>query len=149
MLLAIDPKTSSLAISLWSNGRLVRVVKAPVDSKMFEDLLRKGFWKYGKPTLVICEAPFVKLNIKTYGALMKVIGVIEYLCKRYGIPFKLIQPSAWQNKLLRPKGKKKFKREEIKSYSKLIATTVAKYIVKDDNEADAINIGYYYLKYKA
>jgi len=90
-----------------------------------------------KPSSVIIESPFARLNFKTYGQLMKFIGIIEMICFKQGIDFTQIAPTSVK-KLVGGRGNST-KEEVAEAIHLLYGVDISQLT---DNETDAIAIAH-------
>ena len=96
---------------------------------------------------MVVEDTYLWKNIKTlkvlerYGAIFPVLATAKFP----ELEVFRVTPQGWQSKILG--SSKKMDRKERKRLSIIVASDVAGREIKDDNEADAINIGRFFIYY--
>jgi len=92
--------------------------------------------------IVICEEPYHKMNIKTYGELCKEVGKISAICTICEKSFKTIRPVDWKRGLSvdnrTPENVKREIRHGLINELGFVASDMS------IDEQDAVLLGYYY-----
>ena len=139
MILACDPGTKMCAFALYENGELVATYKV----KSTFDKLKGFFSKLNLNDYVFAiEDQYLNLNVRTLKSLVEIRATVLTLARIYNAAKCLvIPPQKWQTVMLGVNIKSK--REQRKAVSCMVASSIAKQQIKDNDIADAICIGDY------
>ncbi len=139
MLLSCDPGTKTCAFALYENGELVATYK--VKSTFYK--LREFFSSLNISEYVFAiEDQYLNLNVRTLKTLVEIRATVLTLARIYNAAKCLvIPPQKWQTVMLGVSIKSK--REQRKAVSCLVASSIARQKIKDNDIADAICIGDY------
>lgn len=91
---------------------------------------------------VVAEGAFYRKSFSSIEYLLKLHGIAEYCAFMLGIPFQKMVTTAWRSECGFPRNFDKEGNLNFKELSKNFASTLLKRSVSDDNEADAVCIGY-------
>ena len=127
------------AFALYENKKLIAVYKI----KSTFDKLREFFSSLNLDEYVfVIEDQYLNLNVKTLKSLVEIRATVLTLAKIYNAAKCLvIPPQRWQTVMLGVNIKSK--REQRKTVSCMVASSIAKQQIKDNDIADAICIGDY------
>jgi len=95
------------------------------------------------PDVVTLEEVYYSRNKQVYNKLSKLQGVIINCLIEKDIEYEILMPSVWKNGIGIAKGKKTKREEEKRNSIKFVKDRYD--LEVDDNTADAICMGYYYL----
>lgn len=109
--------------------------------KTMTEKIKELIEKY-KPDHVVIEDIVVERNWHTFKVLAIIIGSVYGLCIDKGISYSCLSPSAWRNMI--DSGKKPRKRDELKVWGLNKVKMITNNTINDD-EADAILVGYAYI----
>ena len=139
MVLSCDPGTKTCAFALYENGKLVTTYKI----KSTFDKLKKFFSSLNLNDYVFAiEDQYLNLNVKTLKSLVEIRATVLTLAKIHNATKCLvIPPQKWQMVMLGVNIKAK--REQRKIVSCMVASSIAKQKIQDNDIADAICIGDY------
>jgi len=139
LILACDPGTKFCAFALYRDRKLIATYKI----KSTFDKLREFFSSLKvKNYVFIIEDQYLSLNVRTLKLLVEVRTTVLTLARIYNASKCLvIPPQKWQRAMLGVSIKSK--REQRKAVSCLVASSIAKRQIKDNDIADAICIGDY------
>lgn len=91
--------------------------------------------------IILAEGVFFQKGLRSIEYLLKLHGVAEYAAGLIGIPYEIITTATWRSKCHFPCNLTKEKKD-YKQLSLLFATELCGKEITDDNQADAICIGY-------
>ncbi len=139
MILSCDPGTKMCAFALYKNKDLVAVYKI----KSTFDSLKEFFSSLSLNEYVLAiEDQYLNLNVKTLKSLVEIRATVLTLARMYNaVNCIVIPPQRWQTVMLGVNIKSK--REQRKAVSCMVASSIAKQQIKDNDIADAICIGDY------
>lgn len=139
MILACDPGTKMCAFALYRDGKLFATYKI----KSTFDKLKDFFSGLGLDSYVFAiEDQYLNLNVRTLKSLVEIRATVLTLARIYNATKCLvIPPQKWQTVMLGVNIKSK--REQRKTVSCMVASSIAKQQIKDNDIADAVCIGDY------
>lgn len=142
VILGIDA-AKHCGISVVKDGKVIMatcfIAKGKDYDYMIADIKKhiEKLLKAYKPDYVILENVYGKKNLRVYGALSRLNGVLRNLFIERNQKYIVVEPSKWRAKLdINKKGDKKL--QAMKYASEYIGEEI-----KDDNIADAVSIGVY------
>ncbi len=146
--MAVDPSSKKMGWALYENGQYRK--SGVISPESFEDAVGKcGKVVDGLKALdwLVIEDTFYGKNIKTLKVLERFKAIFPVLAavKFVGVVTETVTPNQWQSKMLG--SSKNMDRKTRKQQSILVASDAAKKQIWDDNEADAVNIGRYFIIY--
>jgi hypothetical protein len=160
---ACDPDTVSPAFAIFSGGNLsywnalggkrlkIDRLKAegkiisPMGSLLSEVEVIIDQWQ---PDLLVIENQYLPpsadaaTRFRSLSRLISVRAMITAVFILAGIRHELVEPFSWQRSL----GGSRLGRDELKRLSMLKASDIARQDIQDHNLADAINLGFYWIK---
>jgi len=144
LLVSCDPGTKHCAFALFRNKKLIGYEKVKPTFKNIRDF----FDNIEDDFELVIEDQYLHLNPNTLVKLVTVRTMVVTLAKVAGAKnCVIVPPQRWQRTILGLHIKSK--REQRKRVSLMVASSVAKETIKDNDIADAICIGEYRLRVKA
>ena len=142
MVLACDPGTKMCAFALYKNGKLSATYKVKSTFNKLKDFfLSLNLSDY----IFVIEDQYLNLNVKTLKSLVEIRTTVLTLARVYNASKCLvIPPQKWQTVMLGVNIKAK--REQRKAVSCMVASSIAKQEIKDNDIADAVCIGDYVIR---
>jgi Holliday junction resolvasome RuvABC endonuclease subunit len=147
-LLSLDISTTETGYAVYKGNILTNSGTLKAKGRYAKDrypaftfLLDELFEKVS-PKEVVVEAAFYRNNFKTVSYLLKLQGHAEYLAIKKGSSFSSIETTLWRGLAGFPTNFKKTKTKDYKVLSMSKASEIAGRVITNDNEADAICIGY-------
>jgi len=134
---------SKPAYAIFNNRKLVKFSEISRQKKESMTKYARRLFnliKEENPDLVIVEGQYLDKNVNSMQQLIEYRSLIQAICYLQGIEVIVVQPSTWQGRVLG-----KFKKGTSKKWSVAKAKSVFNLDKITDNEADAINIGVYYI----
>jgi len=139
MIISIDP-ANVCGVALFDDTKLIDAWTLNYDLMAFKDYLTIKFLDR-----VVIEGQYYHRNIKTFMDIAEKRIAITTICQLYGIPYTVILPSKWQTILDISRTTPRAMRKEL---SLKHASAIAGMSIIDNNIADAINLGWYYITHK-
>jgi len=146
--LAVDPSSKRIGWAYYEGGEYQN--SGAIIPANFSDAVQKcgeTIKELARLDYMVVEDTYLWKNISTlkilerFGAIFPVLAVARF--EDVGI-FR-ITPQGWQSKMLG--ASKKLDRKDRKKLSIIVASDIAGRQIEDDNEADAINIGRFFIYY--
>jgi crossover junction endodeoxyribonuclease RuvC len=145
IILGIDPSTKGTGWCILKDDELVTYgilsFKQDTDRGEVLDLIYKGITKIleeYEPEVVVCEDQFVGKNVKTYGTLKEVVGVIRMAVYHNHVPMILYPPTTVKKTVC---GKGNAPKEDVAKYVNGKFGTD----IKENDITDSIGIGLTYI----
>ena len=162
MLLSLDTSLSSTGYAIFNDeGELIKYGRVQTDKKDYptEDMRINNMCNMIEYIIIeynidkiVCEDQFTSVNAKTILLLRKLIGAIMRTANKFGIDVTYYYPTAWRKILDINKGKAKDKKLMAYEYVTSKGFDIGEFKTtgkkKNDDIADAICIGFAYLKVK-
>ena len=153
ILLSLDTSTKDTGIGIFENGKFSRsqvidVSKVKDSTIRMNEMISSLYHLFDelKPAIIVAELTSVMRNPDTQRKLTMVLGAIMGKCIDMKCPYYFYRPSEWRS-IIKDKGEKlPRKREELKQWAIEKCHKLGYENVIDDNEAEAILIGYAYIK---
>ena len=150
-ILAMDISTTATGYAVYENETYLESGVLKCDGKYAKDRyyglcleIEKLFKKVGHVDTVVAEDTFYRRNFKDTKYIIKLHGHVEYLANKIGAKFDTIVTSTWRGILGFPTNFLKTPSEVYKALSIERATKLTGNTPSDDNEADAVCIGFSY-----
>lgn len=144
ILCACDPDTRTPAFALFEGMKLVesRLLKGRIEELLPEVRLLIETWH---PDFLVVENQFLPAvdalhRFRSVSRLVSARAMITAVFILSGIPYRIIEPFAWQQTL----GGARLGRDQLKQRSMLKASDIAREKVENHNLADAINLGFWF-----
>jgi hypothetical protein len=145
---ACDPDTDTPAFALFIDTGLLNWCLLRSKKRHWMHLLKVLLDEW-MPDLLLIENQYIPpgqgrepSRVQSIFSLVAARGMIQGAFLLAGIPAVLIEPFSWQKSL----GGSRLGRESLKRLSVIKASDIAGTPIENHNVADAINIGYYWVK---
>lgn len=151
-LISFDTSTTSTGYAIYISGRyiesnLLNFNYIKNTEQRIKEMILKIYEIIDKenPQIVVAEMTVVTRNAQAQRNLTMILGAIQGKCLQNNIFFYLFRPSEWRKLVNETNEKLPRKREELKSWSKMLV--YEKYSIPDLNDdiSDAILIGQAYI----
>jgi Holliday junction resolvasome RuvABC endonuclease subunit len=144
---ACDPDTVSPAFAIFSGGNLAywNAPRGRMDSLLSEVKVLIEQWQ---PDLLVIENQYLPPSadaarrFRSLSRLISARAMITAVFVLAGIRHELVEPFSWQRSL----GESRLGRDELKRLSMLKASDIARQEIQDHNLADAIKLGFWFIK---
>ena len=142
ILISCDPGTKYTAFAVFKDRKLIEYTKLrPTLSNV------QAFFEQYESFEFAIEDQYLNLNVKTLIKLVTIRTMITTIARiTNATNCIVISPSKWQSLILGVHIRAK--RDQRKRLSCMVASSIAKETIKDDNIADAICIGEYVIRKK-
>ena len=162
MLLSLDTSLSSTGYAIFNDeGELIKYGRVQTEKKDYptEDIRINTMCNMIEYIIIeynidkiVCEDQFTSVNAKTILLLRKLVGAIMRTANKFGIDVEYYYPQTWRRHLGINKGKSKEKKLLAYEYVTSQGIDIGEFkptgVNKNDDIADAICIGFAYLKVK-
>lgn len=144
---ACDPDTTTPAFAVYSGEKLSHweLLRGTIGKLLPEIKTIIDRWH---PELLVIENQYLPMSIdairrfRSLSSLISARAMITAVFVLSGVNYKLVEPFSWQQTL----GGSTLGRDRLKALSVLKATGIAGQRIEDHNLADAINMGFWWVK---